>query len=131
MWIGGEIKLIPPEIVPLIWFAGITITAYAFFHKFSDVIKERFRQRGISQKAVSKNADINNQFNTMLDNAPKLLATVNDEIERQRSNSVTDEQMKGLISKQGMLKFAVENKELIDMIGKPIISKFLGWVKHL
>ena len=119
------------QILPFIWFGGIAFTLYVFFHKFSDVIKERLKQGGIVKRQETKNADINHQFNTMLDNAPKLLDTVNSEIENQRSDGVTDEQMKGLISKQGMLKFAVENKELIDMIGKPIISKVLGWVKRL
>jgi len=123
--------LIPPEIVPLVWFAGISITAYLFFHKFSDVIKERFRQSGKTKTAIQKNSDIDNQFSTMIDNAPVLLKQVTAEIELQRSNNVDDKQMSGLISKQSMLKFAVENKEIIEMIGKPIISKLMGWVKHL
>ena len=123
--------MIPPEIIPFIWFAGITFSVYVFFHKFSDVIKERFRSKGISQKALAKNQDIDHQFNSMLNNAPAILEQVTREIESQRAEGVSEDQMKGLISKQSMIKFAVENKEIIDMIGKPIISKFLGWVKHL
>ena len=34
-------ELIPAEIIPLVWFAGISITVYFFFRKFSDVIKEK------------------------------------------------------------------------------------------
>ena len=67
----------------------------------------------------------------MINNAPELLTKVSSEIESQRANGVTDEQMKGLIQKQGMLKTLTENKEIIELIGKPILSKVLGWVKHL
>ena len=36
-------ELIPAEIIPLVWFAGISITVYFFFRKFSDVIKEKIK----------------------------------------------------------------------------------------
>jgi len=123
--------MIPPEIINLIWFGGIGILCYALFHKFSDVIKERFRQSGKTKASAKTNADIDGQFDSFLNNAPKLLASVDTEIENQRAQGVSDEQMKGLISKKSMIQFAVENKEIIEMLGKPIISKLAGWVKHL
>jgi len=122
--------LIPPEVIPFIWFTGIIISVYVFFHKFSDVIKEKIRSN--HKKSVQGNEkNIDQQVNSMINNAPELLTKVSQEIESQRANGVTDEQMKGLIQKQGMLKTLTENKEIIELIGKPILSKVLGWVKHL
>ena len=61
----------------------------------------------------------------MLHNAPKLYEEVTSEITKQKEEGVTDEQMKSLISKQSMLRFAVDNKEIINMIGKPLVSRLL------
>ncbi len=88
--------MIPPEIIPLIWFAGIGILAYAIFHKFSDVIKERVKQ---THTPISKNANIDSQFDSMVNNAPTLLNNVNKIIDEQKKDGVPETQMKGLLQK--------------------------------
>ncbi len=119
-------------LMPFIWFSGIAFTAYIFFHKFSDVIKQKFqsnaRQHNMGKKG---DEDIDNQMNKLIDNAPQLRTELNTEIENQRDKGVTDEQMKGLLSKKQMIDFVVDNKEIINIIGKPIIKKVLGMVKAI
>ena len=119
-------------LMPFIWFSGIAFVAYVFFHKFSDVIKQKFqansRQHNMGKKGET---DIDNQMDKLIDNAPTIRTELNTEIENQRSQGVTDEQMKGLLSKKQMIDFVVDNKEIINIIGKPIIKKVLGMVKAI
>jgi len=124
--------MIPPELLPLIWFAGIATVGYLFFHKFSDVIKERIKTHGTSRKSQAKSDEsIDGQFDNMIKNSPTLLAKINQEIDAQRGKGVNDTQMKGLIDKKSMLEFVVNNKEIVDIIGKPIVKKLIGWVQKL
>ena len=119
-------------LMPFIWFGGIAFTAYVFFHKFSDVIKEKFRSKARGTNLNKKgDEDINNQMDKLIDNAPTIRTELNTEIENQRSQGVTDEQMKSLLSKKQMIDFVVDNKEIINIIGKPIIKKVLGFVKAI
>mgnify|MGYP003675578591 FL=1 len=91
-------ELIPAEIIPLVWFAGISITVYFFFRKFSDVIKEKLKHTTRKNK-TNDSQDAGNQFDNLVNNAPRILDEVNKEIEAQRSQGVTDDQMKGLLQK--------------------------------
>ena len=119
-------------LMPFIWFSGIAFTVYVFFHKFSDVIKQKF-QSNARQHNMGKKGDteIDGQMDKLIDNAPQIRTELNTEIENQRSQGVTDEQMKGLLSKKQMIDFVVDNKEIINIIGKPIIKKVLGMVKAI
>ena len=117
--------------IDLIWFFAITGVSIIVLYKFSDIIKERFKQRGLSKRAGVKEADVSQQFNAMLNNSPELLKSVSAEIENLRANGTSEEALKSLTTKQSLLKFAVENREIVDMIGKPIVGKLLGWVKGL
>ena len=120
--------LIPAEIIPFVWFSGIAVTIYVFFHKFSDVIKEKFRQTNISRKRAEAHSSSDNQVDDLIKGAPRLLNELNAEITKQRAQGVTDEQMSGLIKKQKMLELVANNKEIIDIVGKPIIKKVLGLI---
>ena len=119
-------------LMPFIWFSGIAFTSYVFFHKFSDVIKEKFRsttkQHNLNKKGEG---DIDGQMDKLIDNAPSIKTTLDNEIAKQRDEGVTDDQMKGLLSKKQMIDFVVDNKEIINIIGKPIIKKVLGLVKAI
>ena len=119
-------------LMPFLWFSGIAFVAYVFFHKFSDVIKEKFRSTTRAHNMGKKGeGEIDNQMDKLIDNAPQLRTELNTEIENQRAQGVTDEQMKGLLSKKQMIDFVVDNKEIINIIGKPIIKKVLGMVKAI
>ena len=121
-------ELIPAEIIPIIWFSGISITVYFFFRRFSDVIKEKFKQTTRKNKII-ENENAGNQFDSLVKNAPRILDEVNKDIALQRSQGVTDDQMKGLIQKKQLFELATNiPPEVYDMIGKPLVKKIIGMV---
>ena len=121
-------ELIPAEIIPLVWFAGISLTVYFFFRKFSDVIKEKIKHTTKKNKTVDSE-EAGNQFDNLVNNAPRILDEVNKEIEAQRSQGVKDEQMKGLLQKKQLLELGTSiPPEVYNMIGKPIVKRLIGFV---
>ena len=124
-------EFIQPELVPFIWFAGIAVTVYVFFHKFSDVIKEKFRLTDLTRRAVEKGGNTDGQIDDLISNAPRILSEINKQIAEQKAQGVTDEQMKSLYQKRQMLELVTNNQEVINIIGKPIIKKLLGFVKAI
>jgi len=119
------------QIEPFIWFFGITAIIIFLASKFTDTIKEKFRQGGISKRANSKEPDLDQQFNDMLKNAPALYESVTSEITKLKEEGVEEDKLKSLISKQSMLRFAVDNKEIINMIGKPLVTRILKMIKGI
>ncbi len=117
--------------LPLIWFIGIAITGYIFFHKFSDVIQEKFRINIRQSTQNKKDGDTEFQIDQLITNAPQMIKHIEEEISKQREAGVSDDQMKGLMSKKQMLDFVVQNHEIINIIGKPIIKKVLGIIKGI
>ena len=123
--------LIPAEIIPFIWFSGIAVTIYVFFHKFSDVIKEKFRHNNLAKKRAESSSNTDGQVDDLISNAPRILNEINKQIAEQKASGVDDSQMKGLYQKKSMLELVTNNQEVINKIGKPIIKKLLGVVKSL
>ena len=123
--------LIPAEIIPFIWFSGIAVTIYVFFHKFSDVIKEKFRHNNLAKKRAESSSNTDGQVDDLISNAPRILNEINKQIAEQKASGVDDSQMKGLYQKKSMLELVTNNQEVINMIGKPIINKLLGVGKSL
>ena len=68
-------ELIPPEIIPLIWFAGISITVYFFFRKFSSLIVEKIKQTATARKKSENGGNTNEQIDDIINQAsnPQLL----------------------------------------------------------
>ena len=116
------------SLYPFVWALIIIIPSYLVFHKFSGIIKEKARVSHIPNPKGS--AQVDAQFDNLIANAPELLNRVNKEIDEQRERGVTDEEQKGLIQKKGMLTFVTDNKEIIEMLGKPIIKKVLSVVNR-
>ena len=122
-------EFIAPEIIPFIWFGGIAITIYVFFHKFSDVIKEKFRQTNLNRRKQEKNGNTDGQIDDLINNAPRILDEVNKEITAQRAQGVTDEQMKGLLQKKQLLELGTSiPPEVINIVAKPLVKKIIGFV---
>jgi len=117
------------QVEPFLWFFGISAIVIFLGSKFTETIKEKFKQGGISKRANAKEPDLDQQFNDMLKNAPSLYEQVTNEITKLKEQDVPEEKMKSLISKQSMLKFAVDNKEIINMIGKPLVTRLLKIIK--
>ena len=124
-------EFIAPEIIPFIWFGGIAITIYVFFHKFSDVIKEKFRQTNLTRRKEERGGHTDVQIDDLIGNAPRMLNEVNKIIAEQKKSGVPDEQMKGLFQKRQMLELVTNNQEVINILGKPLLKKVLGFVKAI
>ena len=124
-------ELIPPEIIPLVWFSCIAVTVYVFFRVFSSTLKEKFRQTNLSRKKAEGSIHTDSQIDDLINNAPRILNEINKTIAEQKSAGVSDEQMKGIYQKKQMLELVTNNAEVINIIGKPIIKKLLGFVKSI
>ena len=84
-------------------------------------------KRGIEVQKQKKS--IENGIEDLLDNAPTMYAKVLQELEYLKQNGADQKQMGSLQNKADLLKKVVDNKEIIDLAGKPIIkwvSKFAG-----
>ena len=124
-------ELIPPEIIPLVWFSAIAVTVYVFFRVFSSTLKEKFRQTNLTRKKEQGSVHTDSQIDDLINNAPRILNEINKTIAEQKEQGVSDEQMKGIYQKKQMLELVTNNAEVINIIGKPIIKKLLGLVKSL
>jgi hypothetical protein len=124
-------ELIPPEIIPLVWFSCIAVTVYVFFRVFSSTLKEKFKQTNLSRKKEQGSIHTDSQIDDLINNAPRILNEINKTIAEQKAQGVSDEQMKGIFQKKQMLELVTNNAEVINIIGKPIIKKLLGLVKSL
>ena len=124
-------ELIPPEIIPLVWFSCIAVTVYVFFRVFSSTLKEKFRQTNLTRKKAESSGHTDGQIDDLINNAPRILNEINKTIAEQKAQGVSDEQMKGIFQKKQMLELVTNNAEVINIIGKPIIKKLLGFVKSI
>ena len=124
-------ELIPPEIIPLVWFSCISVTVYVFFRVFSSTLREKFKQTNLSRRQAEKGGNTDGQIDDLINNAPRILNEINKTIAEQKSQGVSDEQMKGIYQKKQMLELVTNNAEVINIIGKPIIKKLLGFVKAI
>ena len=122
-------EFIAPEIIPFIWFGGIAITVYVFFHKFSDVIKEKFRQTNLHRRKEERTGNTDGQIDDLIKNAPRILDEVNKEITAQRAHGVEDSQMKGLLQKKQLLELGTSiPPEVINIVAKPLVKKIIGFI---
>ena len=124
-------ELIPPEIIPLVWFSCIAVTVYVFFRVFSSTLKEKFRQTNLTRKKAEGSGHTDGQIDDLINNAPRILNEINKTIAEQKAQGVSDEQMKGIYQKKQMLELVTNNAEVINIIGKPIIKKILSFVKGI
>ena len=119
------------QLYPFIWFLGFAVVGYVFIHRFTDTIKAKWSNNRLAVNAKKKDGDTEEQIDKLIANAPEMIKHIEAEISNQRDKGVSDEQMKGLMSKKQMLDFVVQNHEIINIIGKPIIKKVLTIIKGI
>jgi len=54
-------EFIPPEIVPIVWFACISVTVYVFFRVFSSTLREKFKQTNLSRRQAEKGGNTDDE----------------------------------------------------------------------
>jgi len=124
-------ELIPPELIPIVWFACISVTVYVFFRVFSSTLREKFKQTNLSRRQAEKGGNTDGQIDDLISNAPRILHEIDKQIAEQKAAGVDDTQMKGLYQKKQLLSLVADNQEIINIIGKPIIKKLLGFVRAI
>ena len=124
-------EFIPPEIIPIVWFACISVTIYVFFRVFSSTLREKFKQTNLSRRQAEKGGNTDGQIDDLITNAPRILHEIDKQIAEQKAAGVDDTQMKGLYQKKQLLSLVADNQEIINIIGKPIIKKLLGFVRAI
>ena len=124
-------EFIPPEIIPIVWFGCISVTIYVFFRVFSSTLREKFKQTNLSRRQAEKGGNTDGQIDDLISNAPRILHEIDKQIAEQKAAGVDDTQMKGLYQKKQLLSLVADNQEVINIIGKPIIKKLLGFVKAI
>ena len=122
-------EFIPSELIPIIWFICISVTGYVFFRVFSSTLKEKFRLTNLSKKKSEATGNTDGQVDSLIDNAPRMLNEVNKIINEQTEAGVPPDQMKGLMQKKQLLELVSNNAEVINIIGKPVLKKLLGFVR--
>ena len=122
-------EFIPSELIPIIWFICISVTGYVFFRVFSSTLKEKFRLTNLSKKKSEASGNTDGQVDSLIDNAPRMLNEVNKIINEQTDAGVPPDQMKGLLQKKQLLELVSNNAEVINIIGKPVLKKLLGFVR--
>ena len=119
------------QLYPFLWFVGIAVVGYIFIHRFTDTIKAKWTANRLMTNAKKKEGDTEEQIDQLIANAPTMIKHIEEEISKQKEAGVSDDQMKGLMSKKQMLDFVVQNHEIINIIGKPIIKKVLTIIKGI
>ena len=92
---------------------------------------EKFKQTNLSRRQAEKGGNTDGQIDDLITNAPRILHEIDKQIAEQKAQGVSDDQMKGLYQKKQLLSLVADNQEVINIIGKPIIKKLLGFVKAI
>ena len=109
-------EFIPPEIVPIVWFACISVTVYVFFRVFSSTLREKFKQTNLSRRQAEKGGNTDGQIDDLISNAPRILHEIDKQIAEQeeairyyREGIARDSaKLKQLRSAEGLETFARE-----------------------
>lgn len=126
------VETIPADVLNLIYVMIAVGGGYMVFRKFGDIIKVKIKSTTTREKKnYDDSKDIDGQLDNFISNAPRILAEIQTEMRAQKEAGVTPEQMKGMASKAKMLEFVVQNKEIIEIIGTPILKKIVGFIKAI
>ena len=118
------------DFLPLIYLSVGLISTYFIGKLLLGHFKEIKKvKRGIEIQREKKSFE--NGVEDLLDNAPSMYSKVIQELEYLKQNNATPEQMASLQKKADLLKTVIDNQEIINIAGKPIIKwvgKFIGGI---
>ena len=110
--------------LPLIYlFTGITASYFSAKLILNHLTSIKKVKRSIDVQKDKKSFE--NGVEELLDNAPSMYQKVIQELQYLKENNADEKQMASLQRKADLLKTVVENQEIINVAGKPII-KYLG-----
>ena len=118
------------DILPVVYLSiGLVATYFLGKLVLSHTEKIRKVKRGIEVQKEKKS--IENGIDELLDNAPQMYAKVMAELQYLKENGADEKQMASLQRKADLLKMAVDNQEIINLAGKPIIKYLGGFLKGI
>jgi len=118
------------DILPVVYLSiGLVATYFLGKLVLSHTEKIRKVKRGIEVQKEKKS--IENGFDELLDNAPQMYAKVMAELQYLKENGADEKQMASLQKKADLLKIAVDNQEIINLAGKPIVKYLGGFLKGI
>ena len=110
--------------LPLIYLVtGITASYFSARLILNHMTSIKKVKRSIDVQKDKKSFE--NGIEELIDNAPSMYQKVLQELQYLKENNADEKQMASLQRKADMLKVVVENQEIINVAGKPII-KYLG-----
>ena len=118
------------DILPVVYLSiGLVATYFLGKLVLSHTEKIKKVKRGIEVQKEKKS--IENGIDELLDNAPQMYAKVMAELQYLKENGADEKQMASLQRKADLLKMAVDNQEIINLAGKPIIKYLGGFLKGI
>ena len=118
------------DILPVVYLSiGLVATYFLGKLVLSHTEKIRKVKRGIEVQKEKKNLE--NGIDELLENAPQMYAKVMAELQYLKENGADEKQMASLQRKADLLKMAVDNQEIINLAGKPIIKYLGGFLKGI
>ena len=116
------------DILPVIYLTiGLVSTYFIGRLVLSHMTQIKKVKRGIEVQKEKKNLE--NGIDELLENAPQMYAKVLAELQYLKENGADEKQMASLQRKADLLKMAVDNQEIINLAGKPIIKYLGGFLK--
>ena len=110
--------------LPLIYLVtGVTASYFSARLILNHLTSIKKVKRSIDVQKDKKSFE--NGIEELIDNAPSMYQKVLQELQYLKENNADEKQMASLQRKADMLKTVVENQEIINIAGKPII-KYLG-----
>ena len=110
--------------LPLIYLVtGVTASYFSARLILNHMTSIKKVKRSIDVQKDKKSFE--NGIEELIDNAPSMYQKVLQELQYLKENNADEKQMASLQRKADMLKTVVENQEIINVAGKPII-KYLG-----
>ena len=118
------------DILPVVYLSiGLVSTYFIGRLVLSHMTQLKKVKRGIEVQKEKKNLE--NGIDELLDNAPQMYAKVMAELQYLKENGADEKQMASLQRKADLLKMAVDNQEIINLAGKPIIKYLGGFLKGI
>jgi len=118
------------DILPIVYLSiGLVATYFLGKLVLSHTEKIKKVKRGIEVQKEKKNLE--NGIDELLENAPQMYAKVMAELQYLKENGADEKQMASLQRKADLLKMAVDNQEIINLAGKPIVKYLGGFLKGI
>ena len=118
------------DILPVVYLTiGLVSTYFIGRLVLSHMTQIKKVKRGIEVQKEKKNLE--NGIDELLENAPQMYSKVLAELQYLKENGADEKQVASLQRKADLLKMAVDNQEIINLAGKPIIKYLGGFLKGI